>query len=237
MFLIKFIFTILSTYNIIGYRMLKKLVISLLLLSAFSSYVIASTHYVNTATLKVRTGPTSASHHSYSIYKGHKVHVFEFKNNWARISNYKNENKNAKWVFGKFLTPIKTSNTTKYNNQVQEKVELPMQKPITKVKAKEVIEPIIEKKREPVYIQEKKYDKYALMMEEVKESQDFEKFEPLFVATSKRLFDNGTCQLKDFKRSKGWMELADKTIYFIYCGSIKRSNKIYLNVITGRATK
>lgn len=188
--------------------MLKKIFISLLLLVSSSSYLLGFTHYVNAQTLKVRIAPTSSAYHSYSIYKGHKVQVHEMKDGWARISKSKAA---AKWVHGDYITPIK-----------KEEKEL----------VKKEIPP---KEMEPIVTIE--YNEYDLVLENVAKSENYEKFKPIFIATSKRLYDNGTCTLKDFKRSRGWMELADDVIYFIYCGNIKRSNKIYLNVITGKATK
>ena len=190
--------------------MLKKIFISLLLLVSSSSYLLGFTHYVNAQTLKVRIAPTSSAYHSYSVYKGHEVTVYETRDNWARIS----KNKSAeKWVHRNYLTPL-----NKEEKDTTEIKEIP-------IKIKEI--PIVAIK----------YDKYALILENVAKSQDYEKFKPIFISTSKRLYDNGTCVLKDFRRSRGWMALADDAIYFIYCGSIKRSNKIYLNVITNKATK
>ncbi|WP_415249566.1 SH3 domain-containing protein [Sulfurimonas sp.] len=292
--------------------MLKKLLILLLLIS-YSSYLFANTHYVNAQTLKVRVAPTSSSYHSYSIYKGHKLKVYEIKNGWARISNYKTITKNdesiksAKWVYGDYLTAIKTEerninispspyyvhtralkvrlgpsrshhhshtvhrgdnlNVFEYKNnwarvspyktrtkngnslQVAQWVyrDYLMSAQPRDIKKKKIVVPKIvqeskiekvpEVKIERVEIQEEKYDKYALLLKTVAKSENYEKFKPLFISTSKRLYDAGTCKLKDFKRSRGWMEFVDDAIYFMYCGSIKRSNKIYLNVITGKATK
>ena len=114
---------------------------------------------------------------------------------------------------------------------------------VVKVVAEKVIptkeitqeEPILVE--EEVQPEERPFDKYTFVLKAISTSVDYEKFQDQFISHSKRLFDNGTCKLKDFKRAKGWVELADDTLYFIYCGKIKRANKIYLNVITGQASK
>ena len=297
--------------------MLKKLSILLLLLSTFTTYLSsANTHYVNTLTLKVRTAPTSQSSHSYSIYKGQRLKVYETKNNWARISKYITTTldgtfiKAAKWVHTDFVTPLHTEEKLPKIKEVtsKEKIDLTSNDyyvnarvlkvrsgPSTssqsvgkiykaeKVKAfefkdnwaristentpekwvyrayltkfksknsikknntskptqvKKVIEEVKEEQKvKPVIVNKQEEGINPLVLEAISNSNDFKKFKPLFISTSKRLYDDGICRLRDFRRAKGWMEAVDETIYFIYCGSIKRSNKIYLNVITEKATK
>ena len=194
--------------------MFQKLLISTILLSIFSLQLIAAkTHYVNTRTLKVRVEPTTASNHSYSIYKGYRVRVYETKGDWARISKYKTTVKNAqlvkiaKWVHGNYITKIAKKKT------------------------------LIKAKKAKVIIKKPKLDIHPALLKAITRSDDFEKFKPTFISVSKKLFKDGICRIRDFKRGNGWMEIADDTIYFIYCGKIKRSNKIYLNVVTGEASK
>ena len=199
--------------------MFKKLLISLVLLSTFTAYTFASeTHYVNTKTLKVRTGPTGKSAHLYSIYKGQKVKVYEVKNSWARISEY---TKTAQWVYEDYLTKLKET-----------KVEKKIEKPTVVVEKK-----IEEKEPEPQVIIEDDISVEALLLETVSKSDDFKRYESTFTTVSKRLVHDGICQLKDFKRSNGWMEISDGALYFMYCGKIKKQNKIFLNVVTGETFK
>ena len=214
--------------------MFQKLLISLLLLSVFTAHIIASnTHYVNTKTLKVRLEPTSKSPHLYSIYKGHKVKVYEVKNSWARISEY---SKTAKWVHKDYLTKLE-------NTKAQKKIEKPIavaekkvvEKKIEDIK-KEEIKPIV-KEPEPQIIIEEGISLEAALLDTIAKSDDFKRYESTFTSVSQRLFKDGTCQLKDFKRSNGWMEISDGELYFIYCGKIKKQNKIFLNVITGETFK
>ena len=209
--------------------MFQKLLISLLLLSVFTAHIIASnTHYVNTKTLKVRLEPTSKSPHLYSVYKGHKVKVYEVKNSWARISEY---SKIAQWVHEDYLTKLKET-------KVEKKIEKPtvvVEKKIEEIK-KEEIKPIV-KEPEPQIIIEEGISLEAVLLDTIAKSDDFKRYESTFTSVSQRLFKDGTCQLKDFKRSNGWMEISDGELYFIYCGKIKKQNKIFLNVTTGETFK
>lgn len=209
--------------------MFQKLLISLLLLSVFTAHIIASnTHYVNTKTLKVRLEPTSKSPHLYSVYKGHKVKVYEVKNSWARISEY---SKTAQWVHEDYLTKLQ-------DTKAQKKIEKPIavvEKKIEEIK-KEEIKPIV-KEPEPQIIIEEGISLEAVLLDTIAKSDDFKRYESTFTSVSQRLFKDGTCQLKDFKRSNGWMEISDGELYFIYCGKIKKQNKIFLNVTTGETFK
>ena len=210
--------------------MFKKLLISLLLLSTFTARIMASnTHYVNTKTLKVRLAPESKSAHLYSIYKGHKVKVYEIKNSWARISEY---TKAAQWVNKDYLTELE-------DTKVEEKIEKAkvIEKPTIVVETKIEEKETIVKEPKPEILYEEEISEDTLLLNTVSKSDDFARYESTFTAVSKKLLHDKICQLKDFKRSNGWMEISDGNICFIYSGKIQKENKIFLNVVTGETFK
>ncbi len=70
----------------------------------------------------------------------------------------------------------------------------------------------------------------------VKSSDNFTKYQDVFVSASDKLIKAGKCSLGDFKEMGGWMRSANhkpKPIYFTYCGAMTKSNRIYLNAATG----
>lgn len=213
--------------------MFTKLLISLLTLSTFTAHTLASdTHYVNTKTLKVRLAPTSKSAHLYSLYKGHKVKVYEIKNSWARISEY---TKTAQWVHEDYLTQLDSAKTKKKIEKVQV-----IEKPIPVIEKKPKEKTIVKEPEPQTIIEEdipEDISMEAMLLETISKSDDYERYKSTFTSVSQRLFKNETCRLKDFKRSNGWMEISDGELYFIYCGKIKKQNKIFLNVSTGETFK
>ncbi|RMH83377.1 SH3 domain-containing protein [Pseudomonas sp. AOB-7] len=69
----------------------------------------------------------------------------------------------------------------------------------------------------------------------IKGSDDFSKYRPGLVKGSQELISSGKCTLADFTEMGGWMRSVNhkpKPVYFTYCGGMKLSNKIYLNVQT-----
>jgi len=235
--------------------MFTKLLISLISFSIFTAQTIASnTHYVNTKTLKVRLAPTSKADHLYSIYKGHKVRVYEIKDDWARISEY---TKTAKWVHKDYLTKLKDTKPQKKITETKvieepivaeekekeieiekvedKKIEEVEEKTLLEEAAPQVILPQPELPEPEIIIDDTSMN--DVLLETIAKSDDFKRYESTFTSVSQRLFKDGTCQLKDFKRSNGWMEISDGELYFIYCGKIKKQNKIFLNVITGETFK
>lgn len=233
--------------------MFKKFSIFIIFFSLFSLQLFgANTHYVNTATLKVRNAPNSKAYHSYSIYKNHKVKVYEVQDSWARISSYKTSTKDgklvktAKWVHADFLTPL-----YKEQEKVAPKVEVKkpeVPKVVIEEPKKEEVEEVVEVEVTPApldpLLDDPLRDDYALfkdvnpyLIQLISKSDDYEKYKPMFVSVSNRLVKEGICEYKDFSRANGWIEVYKDKIYFLYCGKIKRSNKIYFNAITGESTK
>ena len=70
----------------------------------------------------------------------------------------------------------------------------------------------------------------------LKDSDDFAKHHTAFLDASKKLVDSGTCSLQDFESNGGWMKSTNQAgaVYFVYCGGLHRSNRLYLDVATGR---
>ncbi|WP_345847740.1 SH3 domain-containing protein [Shewanella algae] len=70
----------------------------------------------------------------------------------------------------------------------------------------------------------------------IKSSDDFSKYQSVFVSASEKLTKSGKCSLGDFKEMGGWWRSTShkpKLVYFTYCGGMTKSNRIYLNAATG----
>lgn len=71
----------------------------------------------------------------------------------------------------------------------------------------------------------------------IKSSDDFSKYQSVFVSASDKLMKTGKCKLADFKEMGGWWRSANhksKSVYFTYCGGMAKKNRIYLNTVTGK---
>jgi len=71
----------------------------------------------------------------------------------------------------------------------------------------------------------------------IKSSDDFSKYQSVFVSASDQLIKSGKCSLGDFKEMGGWWRSTNhkpKPVYFTYCGGMTRSNRIYLDAATGK---
>jgi hypothetical protein len=71
----------------------------------------------------------------------------------------------------------------------------------------------------------------------ISKSDNYMQHKETFLSISKRLYKEKTCQLSDFRKMRGWIRLRGTEKYFTYCGGYGRSSKIYINMITGKATK
>ena len=70
----------------------------------------------------------------------------------------------------------------------------------------------------------------------IKLSDDFSKYRNAFVSASKKLINNGTCKLEEFKKLGGWwlsLKHKPEPVYVTYCGGTTDNNRIYLNAKTG----
>lgn len=71
----------------------------------------------------------------------------------------------------------------------------------------------------------------------IKGSDDFQKHKDQFINASQDLIKNGRCTIDDFSRQGGWWKSSNhlnQPIYFTYCGGTDRTNRLYLNIKTGK---
>lgn len=70
----------------------------------------------------------------------------------------------------------------------------------------------------------------------VQGSDDYRIYRKEFTSAARKLINEGMCSESDFKEIGGWMASSNKgkNIYFTYCGGMKNSNKIYLDVKSGK---
>jgi hypothetical protein len=74
----------------------------------------------------------------------------------------------------------------------------------------------------------------------IKTSDDFVKYEDIFISTSQELIESGKCTLGEFKEMGGWWRSANhkpRKVYFTYCGGVTKNNRLYLDVSTGTTFK
>lgn len=74
----------------------------------------------------------------------------------------------------------------------------------------------------------------------LKDSDNFGRYSKVFMDASKKLIDEKMCTLIDFKSAGGWMKSSlnsSGNVYFVYCGGMKRSDRLYLDVQSGKAFK
>lgn len=72
---------------------------------------------------------------------------------------------------------------------------------------------------------------YAL----VRGSDDYRIHKDIFAKKARQLIDSGKCTSADFQNMGGWVASTNKGrgIYFTYCGGMRASNRVYLDVQTG----
>lgn len=70
----------------------------------------------------------------------------------------------------------------------------------------------------------------------VAQSDDFHRYEAAFVKAAEELMASGTCSPSDFAEFGSWAKSTSRGegIYFMYCGGMTASNRIYLDVASGR---
>jgi uncharacterized protein YgiM (DUF1202 family) len=85
--------------------------------------------------------------------------------------------------------------------------------------------------------EEKVADLNSPVAKVIKSSDDFSKYQSIFVSASDKLIKSGKCRLGDFKEMGGWWRSTNhkpKPVYFTYCGGMTKNNRIYLNAATGK---
>ena len=74
----------------------------------------------------------------------------------------------------------------------------------------------------------------------IKLSDDFSKYQSVFVSASEKLINDGVCKLVDFEKMGGWWRSLihkPELVYVTYCGGSEKDNRIYLNARTGATFK
>jgi len=67
-------------------------------------------------------------------------------------------------------------------------------------------------------------------------SDDYALFENVFLNTTDKLLKEQTCSPDDFEELGGWVKSTkykERDVYFIYCGGLQLTDKIYLDVRSG----
>lgn len=71
--------------------------------------------------------------------------------------------------------------------------------------------------------------------EALRSSDNFSRYKKVFTEAARRLIAERTCSLDDFKLAGGWMkstQYSSGDVYFVYCGGLHRSNRLYFDVKT-----
>lgn len=66
----------------------------------------------------------------------------------------------------------------------------------------------------------------------IDKSDDIGKYQETFIKTTDQLLQQQRCKPDDFMETGGWVRsvnFSKEDVYFVYCGGMKRVNKIYLN--------
>ena len=76
----------------------------------------------------------------------------------------------------------------------------------------------------------------SLLDRALSKSDDFRKYRSEFLTAAKQLVSQRRCRIKDFEEWGGWIRSASHgwPVYFTFCGGAHISNRIYLNVRSGR---
>ena len=68
-------------------------------------------------------------------------------------------------------------------------------------------------------------------------TDDYARYKTTFIKVSEKLVKNGQCTIKDFTNMGGWIRSSTRGKYYTYCGGMSKSNRLYLNVNTGKVSK
>ncbi|MHB2240379.1 hypothetical protein [Pseudomonas monsensis] len=73
----------------------------------------------------------------------------------------------------------------------------------------------------------------------IKGSDDYRIYKIQFSRAARQLINDGTCTEGDFQEMGGWMASSNRGqgMYFTYCGGMTLSNKVYLDVKTGKTSR
>ena len=162
-------------------------------------------YYVSSNKLRVYLKPHKDARVTNVLDKGQQVAVFEERNGWARISRY-------------------------YDGEVEGLIgsvaRWVSRKHMTKVKPKSGLAD---------YPTMAHSDESQLEVV-LKKSDDFGEHRNVFLRASRELIAVRKCSLSDFEYSGGWVrspKYRPRAVYFMYCGKLRVSNRIYLDAKTG----
>jgi hypothetical protein len=74
----------------------------------------------------------------------------------------------------------------------------------------------------------------------IRGSDDYRIYKDVFAKAAVRLIESGQCTRADFEEMGGWTQSTNhrgRPIYFMYCGGLRRENRIYLDASTGEVSK
>lgn len=68
----------------------------------------------------------------------------------------------------------------------------------------------------------------------ISKSTDYKMHRELFENTAAQVIRVGFCSMEDFRKHAGWERSVNAPYnYFVYCGGLDRTDRLYLNVMTG----
>jgi hypothetical protein len=73
----------------------------------------------------------------------------------------------------------------------------------------------------------------------IRDSDDYRLYKDAFAKAASQLIASGQCTRADFEEAGGWTQSVnhrERPIYFVYCGGLRRENRIYLNASTGEVS-
>lgn len=81
-----------------------------------------------------------------------------------------------------------------------------------------------------------KEERYEALQWSIQGSDDYLLYQQAFTQYSDQLIEEKRCDLLDFEESSGWMRsinYPDRQVYFVYCGGLLPSDKVYIDVENG----
>ncbi len=89
----------------------------------------------------------------------------------------------------------------------------------------------------PISIQQSSNQEPSRLELAIRSSDNFTTYRNAFINASRKLLDEGKCDLGDFQEMGGWVRSSNykpKPVFFTYCGGMSKENRIYLNAKTGQ---
>ncbi|MCZ2723713.1 SH3 domain-containing protein [Marinomonas sp. 15G1-11] len=181
-------------------------------------------YYVSSQGLNVRLAAGGDGKLVNTLPQNETVVVFEVQNGWARISEYFNGQAEgisgdvAHWVFARFLTASELQKNK--------------QPPSDTSQENETSNPTKERKLSDPSPMDEAANLQSLISAAIESSDDFSKYKNAFILASEKLIKEGNCTLKEFEEMGGWWRSSNyipEPVYFMYCGGMDQSNRVFLN--------